>query len=191
MWFNGITILMKVNEDWGCQAAEMQINGPFNSYVALKSNMVPFMRVICMNQWYMQGKIFCEYWLNGIVHPNMKILSLLTHPQVVPNLYAFLSSAEHKRRYLEECGQPNSFWSPLTFIVSKSTGSSNYLVASTLQNILFYVQQKKETHTGFENCHFWVNYFFKFWFTQYITLLYGFWRLGIQYVTLDHKTSHK
>jgi len=32
----------------------------------------------------------------------MKILSF-THPQVVPNLYEFLSSAEHKRRYFKEC----------------------------------------------------------------------------------------
>jgi len=33
----------------------------------------------------------------------MKILSSFTHPQVVPNLYEFLSSAEHKRRYFKEC----------------------------------------------------------------------------------------
>jgi len=32
----------------------------------------------------------------------MKILSLFTHPQVVANLYEFLSSAEHKGRYREE-----------------------------------------------------------------------------------------
>jgi len=36
--------------------------------------------------------------LKGIVHLKMKILSSFTHPQVVLNLYAFLSSAEHKRR---------------------------------------------------------------------------------------------
>jgi len=32
----------------------------------------------------------------------MKILSPFTHHQVVPNLCEFLSSAEHKGRYLEE-----------------------------------------------------------------------------------------
>jgi len=32
----------------------------------------------------------------------MKILSSFTHPQVVANLYEFLSSAEHKGRYFEE-----------------------------------------------------------------------------------------
>jgi len=31
-------------------------------------------------------------------------MSSLTHPQVVPNLYEFISSAEHKRRYFEEYG---------------------------------------------------------------------------------------
>jgi len=39
----------------------------------------------------------------GIVHPKMKILSSFTHPQVVPNLYVFICSTEHKGRYLEEC----------------------------------------------------------------------------------------
>jgi len=33
----------------------------------------------------------------------MQILSSFTPPQVVSNLYKFLSSAEHKRRYFEEC----------------------------------------------------------------------------------------
>jgi len=32
----------------------------------------------------------------------MKILSVFTHPHVVPNLYVFICSAEHKGRYLEE-----------------------------------------------------------------------------------------
>jgi len=31
----------------------------------------------------------------------MKILSLFTHPQVVPNLYVFICTVEHKGRYLE------------------------------------------------------------------------------------------
>jgi len=33
----------------------------------------------------------------------MKILSVFTHAHVVPNLYVFICSAEHKGRYLEEC----------------------------------------------------------------------------------------
>jgi len=33
----------------------------------------------------------------------MTIVSVFTHPHVVPNLYVFICSAEHKGRYLEEC----------------------------------------------------------------------------------------
>jgi len=33
----------------------------------------------------------------------MKILSVFTHPHVVPNLYEFICSGEHKGRYLKEC----------------------------------------------------------------------------------------
>jgi len=32
----------------------------------------------------------------GIDHPKIKTLSSFTHPRVVPDLYKFLSSAEHK-----------------------------------------------------------------------------------------------
>jgi len=41
--------------------------------------------------------------VKGFVHPKMKILSVFTHPHVVPNIYVFICSAEHKGRYLEEC----------------------------------------------------------------------------------------
>ncbi len=55
--------------------------------------------------------------LKGIVHPKMKILSSFTHPQVVPNLYECLCSAEHKGRYSEECGKQSSSGAPLTSMV--------------------------------------------------------------------------
>jgi len=47
----------------------------------------------------------------------MEILSSFIHPQVVPNLYEFLSSAEHKRRYFEECQYNQQLWASLTSIV--------------------------------------------------------------------------
>ncbi len=47
----------------------------------------------------------------------MKIVSSFTHPQVVPNLYECLCSAEHKGRYSEECGKQSSSGAPLTSIV--------------------------------------------------------------------------
>ncbi len=53
----------------------------------------------------------------GIVHPKMKILSSFTHPQVVPNLYECLCSAEHKGRHSEECRKQSSSGAPLTSIV--------------------------------------------------------------------------
>jgi len=57
--------------------------------------------------------------LKGIVHPKMKILSSFTHPQVVANLHEFLSSSEHKGKYLEERLEPNSCLPQLTSIVEK------------------------------------------------------------------------
>jgi len=35
--------------------------------------------------------------IKAIVHLKITILSLYTHPQVVSNLYEFLSSAEHRK----------------------------------------------------------------------------------------------
>jgi len=40
----------------------------------------------------------------GIVNLKNKNVVILYSPQVVPNLYECLSSVEHKRRYLKECG---------------------------------------------------------------------------------------
>ncbi len=45
----------------------------------------------------------------------MKILSSFTLPQVVPNLYECLCSAEHKGRYSEECGKTEQFWGTIDF----------------------------------------------------------------------------
>ncbi len=44
-------------------------------------------------------------------------MSSFTHPQVVPNLYECICSAEHKGRYSEECGKQSSSGAPLTSIV--------------------------------------------------------------------------
>ncbi len=41
--------------------------------------------------------LHCPSILLGIVHPKMKIQSSFTHLHVVPNLYEFLSNAEHKK----------------------------------------------------------------------------------------------
>ncbi len=72
---------------------------------------------------------------------HLKILSWLTHPQVVLNIYAFLSSVEHKRTYFE--GNLATTQSQFPFIW-------NCLVTNIFQNIFFYVPQKKESHTRLE-----------------------------------------
>ncbi len=93
------------------------------------------------------------YLFKGIVHPKTLILSSFTHPQVVPNLYEYLCSAEHKGRYSEECGKQSSSGAPLTsisFLLWKSMVPQNSLVTNFLQNIFLCVRQNKDIHTGLE-----------------------------------------
>ncbi len=89
----------------------------------------------------------------------IKILSSFTHPEVVPNLYECLCSAEHKGRYSEKSVNQSSSGAPLTSIVSlgkknvllwKSKVPQNSLVTNFLQNIFLCVWQNKEIHTGLE-----------------------------------------
>jgi len=40
----------------------------------------------------------CTSYINGLIHPKIKILSV-THPHVVQTPYDFSSSSEHKLRY--------------------------------------------------------------------------------------------
>ncbi len=68
--------------------------------------------------------------LKGIVHPQT-ILSLFTHP----NLYAFLSSEENKRRYFEEHWGPKNIKS-FDFYCMKEKTQTNF------QNIFFYEPKK-------------------------------------------------
>ncbi len=94
------------------------------------------------------------YLFKGIVHPKILILSSFTHPQVVPNLYEYLCSAEHKERYSEECGK-QKFWGTIDFysiffLLWKSMVPQNSLVTNFLQNIFLCVRQNKDIHTGLE-----------------------------------------
>ncbi len=72
-----------------------------------------FANAVCLKK----KKKKTENVVKGIFHPKMKILSSFIHPQVVPNLYECLCSAEHKGRYSEECGKQSSSGAPLTSIV--------------------------------------------------------------------------
>uniref|UniRef100_A0A8C1YZC2 SPARC (osteonectin), cwcv and kazal like domains proteoglycan 3 n=1 Tax=Cyprinus carpio TaxID=7962 RepID=A0A8C1YZC2_CYPCA len=66
-------------------------------------------RLVSSQEW-------CSCFQRYQVHPKMKILSSFTQSQVVLILNEFLSSVEHKS-YFEECGKPNSSWSPVTSLV--------------------------------------------------------------------------
>ncbi len=68
-------------------------------------------------------------FLKGIVHPKMKIMSSFTHPQVVPNLYECVCSAEHKGRYSEEWGKQSSIFSP-TMEVNGAPKQPDYKLSS-------------------------------------------------------------
>ncbi len=57
---------------------------------------------ICMI-WF--TSICIKKKLNLNINPQVKILLLFTHPQVVPNLYKFLSSVEHKEDILKSVGK--------------------------------------------------------------------------------------
>ncbi len=97
-----------------------------------------------------------EAELKGIVHAKKITILPFTHPQVVPNLYKYLCSAEHKERHSEECGKQSSSGAPLTSIDMFSYYGSQWCpktaqttVTNFLQNI-FHCVQNKEIHTGSE-----------------------------------------
>uniref|UniRef100_A0A8C2IHP2 SAC domain-containing protein n=1 Tax=Cyprinus carpio TaxID=7962 RepID=A0A8C2IHP2_CYPCA len=69
---------------------------------------------------------------------------------VVPNLYEFLSSVEHKRRYLEECSKQLAVAIDLHIMEKITVKVNGCLVTKTPQNIFFCVQQKKGTLTGLQ-----------------------------------------
>ncbi len=113
--------------------------------------------------------------LKGIVHPKMKILSSFTHPQVVPNLYECLCSAEHKWRYSEECRKQSNSGAPLTSIVFFSYYGSQWCPKTAWLQTFFKISSfvfgrtKKfiqvwnylRVSKWWQNFHFWVNYPFK------------------------------
>ncbi len=115
--------------------------------------------------------------LKGIVHPKMKILSSFTHPQVVPNLYECLCSAEHKGRYSEERGKQSSSGAPLTstvlFPTMEVNGAPKQPGYKLLQNIFLVFGRTKKfiqvwnylrVSKWWQHFHFWVNYPFKYFF---------------------------
>ncbi len=116
--------------------------------------------------------LILENNIKGIVHPKMKILSSFTHPQLVPNLYECVCSAEHKGRYSEECGKLSSSGAPLTSIVFFSYYGSQWCPKTawlqTFFRISSFVFSRTKTFIQvwiylrmskwWQNFHFGVNY---------------------------------
>jgi len=101
--------------------------------------------------------------LKGIVHPKIKMMSSLTHPQVVANLYECVCSAEHKGRYSEECGKQSSSGAPLTSIVfflptmevNVAPKQPGYKLSSKYLPLCL---EKQRNSYRFGNTRGWVNY---------------------------------
>ncbi len=103
--------------------------------------------------------LYCCYHLKGIVHPKMKILSLITHPHVVPNLKDLHSSSEHKLRYF--------WWNLRAFCPSIDSNGTTTFKAQKCERT-----SKFDTLT-WQNFHVWVNYPFK-----RIVVLHDLWLIS-------------
>ncbi len=81
------------------RAETMTVHDPGPLYCGWKSLWTYLLVEYCSKVWGQKKLIilFNKDWIKGIVHPKIKILSSFTHPDVVPNLYEFHSSAEHKK----------------------------------------------------------------------------------------------
>ncbi len=122
---------------------------------------------------YRQIVMFIQV-IKGIVHPKIKILSSFTHPQVVPNLYECLCSAEHKGRYSEECGKQSSSgalelrapefsppyygsqWCPKTAWLQTFFKISSFVFGRT--KTFIQVWNYLGVSKWWQKFHFWVNY---------------------------------
>jgi len=88
-------------------------------------------------------------------------LSSFTHPQVVPNLYEFVSSAEHKDILKNDWNfGTTDLHSIFFFLLWKSMVPNNCLVSIVPQTIFLCVQQKKQTHTGMQQLEKMMTEFF-------------------------------
>ncbi len=114
--YTSISILQSKIYDYHCDNHHNFKFRPAFKYFALLIMRFLLLLFYSTAQWC-SGAWKYGYTLKGIVHRKIKILSSFTHPQVVPNLYECVCSAEHKGRYSEECGKQSSSGAPLTSIV--------------------------------------------------------------------------
>ncbi len=69
-----------------------------NSLHSLFNLKIPEVKVHFLN---LKKKLYTSCNCRRDSSPKMEILSSFTHPQVVPNLYEFLSSAEHTNNVIK------------------------------------------------------------------------------------------
>ncbi len=76
----------------------------------------------------------------------MKSLSSFTQPQFVPNLFEFLSSAEHKKKIFVRMLVTIQLMAAIDFhsIFFHTVANINCLVTNILQNIIFCIQELEE-----------------------------------------------
>ncbi len=110
--------------------------------------------------------MFSVFPLKVIVHPKMKMMSSFTRPEVVPNLYECLCSAEHKGRYSEECGkQSSSFFLLWKSMCPKTAWLQTFFKISSFvfgrTKTFIQVWNYMRVSKWWQNLHFWLNYPFK------------------------------
>ncbi len=114
----------------------------------------------------MEKNAFVVLAFKGIVHPKMKILSSFTHPQVVPNLYECLCSAEHKAkifwRMWENRAVLGHHWLPQYFF---SYYGSQWCPKTAWLQTFFKISSfvfSRRVSKSWQNFNFWVNYPFNY-----------------------------
>ncbi len=96
--FTAVTILAEQTSTGALMAsASIQSTRLYHVPDALDYNVMTCEVSILLQSRHMYDSTVADLInIKGIVNPKMTILSSFTHPHVVPNLYAFLSSVEHK-----------------------------------------------------------------------------------------------
>jgi len=125
--------------------------------------------MLLSHTWFICGESVRKKWgeikhcpFKGIVHLKKKFISSCTHPQVVSNVYEFLSSAEHKWRYFEECQEPNSWthWFPYETTISyygSQWRPSTVWLPTFFKISPFFCSAEERNSYRFETTWGWVN----------------------------------
>ncbi len=136
-WFTGATniwllriiqAIMQIFTLWGCIVTE--------NLKELKSeNLEKRANTGCAKRFMQRIKCYLTTF-KVIVYPKLKKYAIIY-------LVSFqtMEHTEHKRRYSEECWEPNNTGAP---------GLPLYEQNTFFQNIFFYVRNNKDSHTGLE-----------------------------------------